>query len=45
MNIPDKTAEGYITEFVKSGLIHREKKDYYMNLHEQESQDSQEVKD
>lgn len=24
MNIPDKTAEGYITEFSKKGLIHRE---------------------
>ena len=45
MNIPDKTAEGYITEFGKSGLIHREKQDHYINLNSQETQDSQEVKD
>lgn len=29
LNIPEKTAEGYITNFVKAGLIHREKKDCY----------------
>lgn len=32
MNIPDKTAEGYITEFSKKGLIHREMQDHYINL-------------
>ena len=42
MNIPDKTAEGYITEFGKSGLIHREKQDHYINLNIQENK---EVKD
>lgn len=42
MNIPDKTAEGYITEFGKSGLIHREKQDHYININYQENK---EVKD
>jgi len=32
LSIPDKTAEGYITEFVKKGLIHRESQDQYINL-------------
>lgn len=45
MSIPDKTAEGYITEFGKSGLIHREKQDHYINLTIQESQDIKETKD
>jgi hypothetical protein len=31
LSIPDKTAEGYITEFVKKGLIHRESQDQYIN--------------
>ena len=44
-SIPDKTAEGYITEFIKNGLIHREHHDHYINLAIQETQDSQEVKD
>ena len=30
-SIPDKTAEGYITGFCKSGLLHREKQDLYIN--------------
>ena len=45
LNIPDKTAEGYITEFYKKGLIHREKHDYYINLTFEGTQDSQEIKD
>ena len=45
MNIPDKTAEGYITEFGKSGLIHREKQDHYINLNSQEVQDFKDAKD
>lgn len=32
MSIPDKTAEGYITEFAKKGMIHREMQDQYINL-------------
>jgi hypothetical protein len=31
LTIPDKTAEGYITEFVKKELIHRESQDQYIN--------------
>jgi len=30
MSIPDKTAEGYIGEFCKKGLLHHEKKDHYL---------------
>jgi hypothetical protein len=45
LSIPNKTAEGYITEFVKKGLIHRESQDLYLNSYIEESQDSQEVKD
>lgn len=30
LNIPDKTAEGYITKFVTANLITREKKDCYL---------------
>ncbi|MBX2935309.1 MAG: DUF3987 domain-containing protein [Ferruginibacter sp.] len=30
MNIPDKTAEGYITDCCKKSLLHRDKKDYYL---------------
>jgi len=44
-SIADKTAEGYITDFIKNGLIHREHHDHYINLVNQEIQDSQEVKD
>ena len=31
LSIPNKTAEGYITEFVKKELIHRESQDQYIN--------------
>lgn len=31
LNIPHKTAEGYITKFVKAGLIHRDTKGKYIN--------------
>ena len=51
-SIPDKTAEGYITEFYKKGLLHREKQDLYVNpnakpgnMPNKEIQDSKEVKD
>jgi hypothetical protein len=30
MSIPEKTAEGYIAEFCKKGLLHHEKKDHYI---------------
>jgi hypothetical protein len=51
-SIPDKTAEGYITEFCKKGLLHREKQDFYINpnaksvnMPNKEIQDSKEVQD
>lgn len=43
MSIPAKTAEGYITNFVKSGLIHREAHDQYINTSLEESKDSKEI--
>tara|TARA_R110001592_G_scaffold103051_3_gene290400 strand:- start:2886 stop:4655 length:1770 start_codon:yes stop_codon:yes gene_type:complete len=36
LNIPNKTAEGYITTFVKSGLIHRDKQNTYTNTSKEE---------
>jgi len=30
MSIPDKTAEGYIGDFCKKGVVHHEKKDFYI---------------
>ncbi|MCF8229431.1 MAG: DUF3987 domain-containing protein [Bacteroidales bacterium] len=43
LSIPDKTAEGYITDFYKKGLIHRESQDQYVNLIK-ETQDSEDCK-
>ena len=31
MSIPAKTAEGYISDFSKKGILHHEKKDHYVN--------------
>lgn len=45
MSIPAKTAEGYITKFVESGLIHREAHDQYINTSLEDSQDSKEIKE
>jgi hypothetical protein len=49
LNIPDKTAEGYITEFCKKGLLHREKQDHYINPNAKpphpENQEVQETKE
>ena len=42
MNIPAKTVEGYIANFVKSGFIHREAHDQYINTTLEENK---EVKD
>lgn len=51
LSIPDKTAEGYITDFCKKGLLHREKQDHYLNPNAKTSnstnagtQDAKEVK-
>lgn len=43
MNIPDKTAEGYIGEFCKKGFLHHEKKDHYINLMFKEIKDTEEM--
>ena len=45
MNIPDKTAEGYVGEFSKKGMLHHEKKDHYINVMFQETKDVQSIKD
>ena len=45
MSIPDKTAEGYISDFVKKGTIHREKQDHYQKLNTTETQDSKDLRD
>ncbi|MCK0131464.1 YfjI family protein [Flavobacteriaceae bacterium F08102] len=45
LNIPAKTAEGYITGFIKSNLIHREQQDTYTNLSIEENEDVEEIKD
>jgi hypothetical protein len=44
LSIPDKTAEGYITEFVKKALIHRESQDKYINSLENEPNSGEENK-
>lgn len=45
LSIAHKTAEGYITEFFRKGLIHREHQDHYINLTHAESQEIKEAKE
>lgn len=45
LKIPPKTAEGYITNFVKASLIHREQQDEYINLSLEEIEDVKGAKD
>ena len=45
LNIPHKTAEGYITDFCKSGLVHRESQDNYINTSIEDVEDIQEIKE
>ncbi len=45
LNLPAKTAEGYITGFIKANLIHRERQDSYLNLTLEENKDTEEVKE
>src|SRR5690554_5011044 len=45
LNIPAKTAEGYITSFVKTNLIHREQQDNYINTSIEENKDIKENKE
>tara|TARA_R110001599_G_scaffold242579_1_gene442221 strand:- start:31100 stop:33493 length:2394 start_codon:yes stop_codon:yes gene_type:complete len=44
-SIQAKTAEGYITTFCKSGLIHRESQDNYLNTSIEEPEEVKETKD
>lgn len=39
LDIPDKTAQGYIAKFDKKGLIHRDKKDSYIKTQIKETKD------
>jgi hypothetical protein len=45
LSIPAKTAEGYITAFAKSGLVHRESQDNYINTSLEDVQDSKDAED
>ena len=45
LNIPAKIAEGYITSFIKSNLIHREQQDTYVNLTTEENKEVEDAKD
>ncbi len=36
LNIPDKTAQNYISKYLKKGLIHRDKQDFYIKTPSQE---------
>jgi hypothetical protein len=38
LNIPHKTAEGYITSFVKSGILHRDSHNCYTNTSKEEEE-------
>ena len=44
LGIKDKTAQGYITNFVKGGLLHRDEKDSYAKP-QKDTQDSKDIKD
>lgn len=45
MEIPDKTAEGYITNFCKVGLLHRQKQDNYQNPNAKPVEETKDLKD
>jgi predicted transcriptional regulator len=49
MNIPDKSAQGYITDFVKAGVLDKPGQDQYINHNTQppnpDSPDSQDVQE
>jgi hypothetical protein len=45
LKIPHKTAEGYITDFCKSNVIHRESQDNYINTSIEETQDTEDTKE
>ena len=41
----EKTADGYITEFIKNGWITRDGHNAYINLRIKETKDSQEIQE
>ncbi len=45
LSISDKTAEGYITDFCKHNLLHREHQDKYINNSIKENEEVKEVED
>ncbi len=45
LEIPDKTAQGYISKLDKKGLIHRDKKDSYIKMQVKEIKDYKETRD
>lgn len=45
LNIPDKTAEGYITSFVKANMVHRDSQDHYVNTSLEETKDLKEAEE
>lgn len=45
LKIPHKTAEGYITKFVKAGLIHRDAQGKYLNNSIEETKEVKETKE
>jgi len=45
LSIPNKTAEGYITDFCKSGLLHRESQDNYLNTSIEENEEVKDTKE
>lgn len=40
LDIPDKTAQNYISKFLQKGLIHRDKQDFYLKTPNKETKDS-----
>lgn len=44
-SINEKTAEGYITAFVKAGILHREAHDNYINTANKDNEDIQEIEE
>jgi Fic family protein len=39
LDIPDKTAQNYISKFLQKGLIHRDKQDFYIKTPVKETKD------
>src|SRR5690606_28033831 len=44
LKIPSKTAEGYITSFIKANLIHLELQDNYLDLLNEENEDIEQTR-